>query len=317
MADWDWSNFTNGDKIGNGFEKAFALGPYDPTNPDREALRNQVALGNAQGAAAGQFADTGQNNYGQQTQNLAQQTKYLQDLQSGRNSVAAEQLRQGLAQNVAAQHSMAAGGAPQNSAQAARIAANNTARLGYGMSGQQATAGLAERNAATQALTNAYLQQRGQDANVALQSRQNAINAYGQGSQAYGTVLQNPQKNGNQYVAGISSSLLGMASKADGGGGGTTTSDRRAKTDIEDGDLEASRITKGLKAYAFKYRDEKHGRGRQFGVMAQELERAGLKHTVIDTPGGKTVHGAKAATTSLALVAALGRRVEKLEGAKK
>ena len=71
-----------------------------------------------------------------------------------------------------------------------------------------------------------------------------------------------------------------------------------------------------LKAFSYKYKDEKYGKGKQHGVMAQDLERAGLGHAVINTPRGKMVDGGKAALSSLGLVAALGKRVSELEGKK-
>jgi hypothetical protein len=160
-------------------------------------------------------------------------------------------------------------------------------------------AGIQERSQAEKALADMILQQRQQDANVALGSRQNATGAYG-GVTPEGTTLQK----------------LTPFIQAGAGAASVAASDERLKEDIEDGDDKAKRILKGLKSYSFKYKDAKHGTGEQHGVMAQEMERAGMKHAVIDTPGGKMVHGAKAATTSLALVAALGRRVEKLESSK-
>jgi hypothetical protein len=77
---------------------------------------------------------------------------------------------------------------------AARQAAMNTARLGYGLSGQQALAGIQERNAAAgqygqlgQALGQLQLGARGQNANVAL-------NGYGNQIQA-GSAMLNGQPN--------------------------------------------------------------------------------------------------------------------------
>lgn len=298
---YNFGNLANPQAIGQGLEKSFGLGQYDPKYGDLQGLRGQVGLGNTQGGAAAGFADQGQANYsGRDTQNLGESRQYLQDLASGKNSMAAAQLQQGLAQSVAQQRSMAAGATPQNAAAAQRSAANNAATMGYGLSGQQAIAGLAERNAAQQQLTALDLQRRQQDLQAALQSRQNAVNAYGQGTQGYGTALQNPVKGAD--VGSFAPALLAMAA-----------SDERLKTDVEDGDASARKMLDGLRSYAFKYKDEKYGRGKQYGVMAQDLERSGLKHAVIDTPAGKMVDGAKAATSALGLVAALGRRVAELE----
>lgn len=277
--------------VTNWWDNTFGGGEGDKQNQeDRARLREQVG-------AAGDFANQGQQGFAQTGAEAAQARGYLRDLAEGRNSVSAEQLRQGLQSNVAAQRAMAASASPANAAMAARTAANNAARLGYGMSGQQAIAGLQERQQAQQMLNQMILQQRQQELEAALQSRSNAINGMtGQ--------VANPQKswlekNGPALSAGIG--LLAM-------------SDRRLKEEIEDGEAESRRVIDGLKAYTFKYTDQKHGEGKQLGIMAQDLERAGLGHAVIETRDGKAIHGAKLATSNTAMIAALGRRIAKLEG---
>jgi len=279
---------------------ATANGPFsnnDASAAYKDSARQQLNIAAGQ---SGMFANQAEGNYGEQTANLGQQTKYLQDLQSGKNSVAAEQLRQGLQQNVAAQRSMAAGGAPQNSAQAARIAANNTARLGYGLSGQQAVAGLQERNAATQALTNAYLQQRQQDVSAALGARANQ-------AQGYGAVLNGPaDKTWMEKNAGLVSAISA--------GAGLAASDRRLKTDIRDGDDEARATLEGLRARTFSYKDpKKYGEGRQLGLVAQDLEKTALRGAVLDTKDGKMVDGTKLALGLAAMLPGIDKRLAKLE----
>lgn len=272
-----------------------ATSESDATTNRRNQLDNQ-------GLAAGRFAGYGQDQFKNLGGDINGQMDALKRLASGQDSYSAEQLRQGLQQNVAAQQSMAAGANPSNAAMAARNAMNNTARLGYGMSGQQALAGIQERQAAQQALANLTLGARGQDLQAATGSRANAINAYGT---ALGTP---PQTLLSQYAPLIQagSSIAGMAAM----------SDRRLKKNVKRGDGDADAAIKGLKAYAFDYKDAKYGKGKQVGVMAQDLETAGLGHAVVDTPAGKAVDGAKAATSSLALVARLGERVARLEGKK-
>jgi hypothetical protein len=134
---------------------------------------------NNQGGMSSWFADQGQENFGALGAEATGQRQYLRDLAAGKNSVSAEQLRQGLQQNLAGQRSMAASASPQNAAMAARSAANNSARLGYGMSGQAAVAGMQERNDANKMLAELIMRQREQELQAALQSRQNAIGAYG------------------------------------------------------------------------------------------------------------------------------------------
>src|SRR5689334_5654655 len=106
---------------------------------------------------------------------------YLQGQAQGQNSVSAEQLRQGLQQLYGQQRSMAAGASPRNAAMAARTASIQSARLGQGMAGQQALAGLQERQQAVAAYANLRQGLRGQDLNATLGSRQNAMTGYGAG----------------------------------------------------------------------------------------------------------------------------------------
>src|SRR5690348_7394107 len=77
------------------------------------AIAQRKAL-EGQGQAASQFAGVGERGYGQMTNESQQSRDYLRRLISGQDSVAGEQLRQGLQQNLAAQRSMAASASPQN-----------------------------------------------------------------------------------------------------------------------------------------------------------------------------------------------------------
>ncbi|HVK83099.1 MAG TPA: tail fiber domain-containing protein [Kofleriaceae bacterium] len=255
---------------------------------------------NDQGAAASDFANRSEANFGQLGSALYDQAGQLKRLQSGQDSLSREQLRQGLEQNVAAQRSLAASAAPRDAAMMARTAAMNAGRLGAGMSGAAAQAGIQERRGATEALNNLLMQQRQQEMMAALQGRQNALTAY------TGVV---PEKNALEKMAPIINAGVGL--------GAAALSDRRLKNGVKDGDDEARSITEGLKSYRFKYKDQKHGKGSQYGVMAQDLEKAGLKHAVVDTPIGKAVDGAKLSTANTALIGALGRRLAKLEGSRK
>jgi hypothetical protein len=249
---------------------------------------------NAQGNAASGFADTGQANYDVMTNEARGAREQLRDIASGKVSLSKEQLRQGLNRNAGAMQSMASSAAPGDTG-AARMAMLQTARLGSALSGQQAMAGIAEREAATRALNEAITSARGQDMQVALGSRQNATNAYG-GVKPEGSFID---KWGNAIVGGM---------------GAMMKSDRRAKTDIVEDEDDAQRAVEKLRSYRYRYKDKRDGEGEQLGVMAQELEKGPLKHAVIDTPGGKVVHGAKLAGANTALIAGLARRVRDLEG---
>lgn len=176
MAAFDWSQYQSGP----GMPFATPRPPSGPPEDDAEAKRRAALAQN--GVDARNFANQGEAGYGAMTAAATAARDYLKRLASGQESVSAEQLRQGTQQNMSAQRSMAAGAAPQNAAMAARTAAIQSARLSSGMAGQQALAGIQERQAAQQALANMILQQRGQDIQVGLGSRQNAINANSQGT---------------------------------------------------------------------------------------------------------------------------------------
>lgn len=270
---------------------------YKPWTWGDQSAQQQQQSGQlvGQGDEANAFANRGQDNFGALGGEASTERDYLRQLAMGQHSVSAEQLRQGLQQNLAVQSSMAAGAAPQNAAMAARTAAIQSGRLGSGMAGQQAIAGLQEQQMAHNALRDAILQQRQQEMQAALGSRQNAISAYG-GYKPEGSTLDK----------------WGPAAAA--AGAIVAKSDRRAKKDIHRADREADDAIKSLRAYTFAYKDERDGAGKQTGVMAQDLEKAGLKHAVIDTPDGKYVHGGKLSTANTALIARLGERVQKLEG---
>lgn len=293
--DWgDLNPLTWPGQVKRSAQKDFGGLTEDPTAEAKAAQLNR------QGQAAGKFADTGEEGYGQMTAESAAMRQAMQRRAQGQDSLSAEQLRQGLGQQLAMQRSMAASASPQNAAMAARTGAMAMGRASSGMAGNQAMAGIQERSAAEKALADMIMQKRQQDAQVALGSRQNAIGGYG-GVTPQGTPLQ-------QYAPYIQAGSQAAAMAA---------SDERLKKDIKDGDEKSKRILQGLKSYSYKYRDEKYGAGKQFGPMAQDMERAGLGHAVVNTSEGKMVHGAKAALAGLGLVAALGKRVAKLEGGRK
>lgn len=240
---------------------------------------------------------------------------YWGGVAQGQNSVSQMQLRQAMQQNQAAQHSMAAGARGSMAPMAQRTAAIQSARLGAGLAGQQAIAGLQERQQAAQlqqqALMgqgNLYGQARGQDLNASLGSRQNALSGYGAIEQARGTrfnaISQSPTTG--EHLLGALQSGAQMA---------MMKSDRRAKTGIRSGDRDAEDFLSALKAYNYKYKSKSDGDGEQLGVMAQDLERTKFgKQVVMNTDGGKMVHGAKLAGALAAAAANMHKRIAKLEG---
>lgn len=278
------------DKIQGLFSNANAAAAAKANAQARNGLLNNANQANS-------FGNQTRGQYGTDSATLQQQIAALQAQQSGQNSVSAMQLQQALQQNLGAQQSMAAGASPQNAAMAARTAAIQSGRLGSAAAGQQAIAGLQERNQATQALGQLGLGMRGQDL-------QGTLGGYGAANQGYGAMV-NP--------TGDQSFLQQNAGAISGLGALIAASDRRLKTDITDGADDAKSLLDGLKAYAYNYKDDKYGKGKQLGVMAQDLEKGGLKQAVINTPSGKMVDGAKLALGLAAVLPGLDKRLSKLE----
>jgi len=262
-----------------------------------EEQRRKMALEES-ARAAGNFAGQGEAGYGQMSAELAKQRQFFNDMMNGRNSVATEQLRQGLQQQQAQQMSMAAGASPQNSAMAARTAAMMMGRNASGMAGQAAQAQLAERQMAADQLAKMNLGQRGQDIEVGLGSRQNQMTGLG---------ANRPDKPKEPtFMQNVGAGIGAAAGKG-------LFSDERLKTDIGSGDKAAKKALQTLAAKTYRYKDEKYGAGGQLGVMAQALERAGLGQAVIDTDDGKMIDTNKLTGANTALLASIGRRVDKLE----
>lgn len=153
---------------------------YKPwTWNDSSSATAKRADQNETGQAANQFAEWAQGGAMSMTAEAERARRALERQASGQDSLSAEQLRQGLARNMAAQRSAAASASPANGPMAALMAQQQMGRMGAGMSGQAAQAGIQERQAAQQALAQLIMQQRQQDMQAALGSRGNAIGAYG------------------------------------------------------------------------------------------------------------------------------------------
>lgn len=134
------------------------------------------------------LGDYGYGSYRDRSQQMDGDLGRLRDIAEGRVSHSAEALRQGLMQNMAQQQSMAAGARGGNQVMAARNASMNAGRAGSGLAGQQALAGIRERQAAANALLGAQGQMRGQDL-------QAGLGGYGLGMQSQLGLLQNPKQS--------------------------------------------------------------------------------------------------------------------------
>lgn len=174
----DWGRLATGIAT-SGLSEAAPL--LDSTSDENNRFAQIDPNGDiARNAAAAQgFANTAGQQYrglGAESGALRQQ---LGQIGNGQQSISAMQLRQGLQQNVAGQQAMAAGARPMNAAMAARGAAMNAGRMGSGLAGQQAMAGIQERQAANQTLGGMISQQRQQELDANLGARGLALQGYG------------------------------------------------------------------------------------------------------------------------------------------
>ncbi len=177
MSFWDTAGRV-GEAIGTGgFSELARSGIADSPDAPLEAQRKRRLQ--QQAASAGAFADNAAGGYNQLGRQGNRALSALQATANGQNSVSGEQLRQGLMQQQGQLQSMAAGAAPGNAAMAARTAMIQSARLSSGLAGQQAIAGLQERNQAQQQYAGLLQGLRGQDLQGTLGGRQAAIQGYG------------------------------------------------------------------------------------------------------------------------------------------
>lgn len=265
---------------------------------DRPGEEEQRAGLTQQAQAAGDFAGLGESGFGRLGGELGGEYGFLRDIASGKNSIAGEQLRQGLQQQLAAQRSMAAGASPQNQSMAMLHASRNAMNMGSGLAGQQALAGMEERRQAQSALLQALLQQRQQELSAALGSRGNAI-------QGYGGITP-----GQSTLDSWAGPLMGAASIA--------ASDRNLKTDVQHADGKVDAMLDAIAPMSYRYIDEKRfGAGPRVGIMAQDLQKTEAgRELVIETEHGLMVDLAATVPVLLATVARLNARVRELEQGK-
>ena len=345
-TNWDWKRIgagvaTGGLSEGGGIVPLLSGGQSLLSDPGSDAEKARKALLQQQAQQAGYFAGQSQDAF-QGLQNQGQGAlAALQAQAQGQNSVSQEQMRQNLGQLLAQQRSLAAGAAPRNAALAARTAAIQSGRIGAGMAGQRALAGLQERNQAQQQYGQLLGTLSGQQLNAALGSRQTAVGGYGAGNEGapekswlekYGPAIQGGMsaaastmsdrdmktgiKPGGPAADRATAMLSVLRDRAAKSRPGMSYSDRALKTDVAPGDAPANKAIAVLQPYTYAYKDPQYGAGPQVGVMAQDLEKAGLKQAVVDTPAGKAIDPGKLSGANTAMIAALGRRVTAIEDAK-
>jgi hypothetical protein len=239
---------------------------------------------------------------------------------------------------------MARGGA--NAAIAGRQAMNNTAAIGLAGAGQAQQAALQDQTNANQLMGQVLGQGRGQDIGLAqgqasldqqkfaqqagldqstsLANMQAKLQMMGMNDQAaLAWMAQYLGMNDAEMRARLAQEGAAMGQKGIGpdlliAGGqlaAKAASDRRLKKEISDADDEVDEMLDSLRPQAYSYRDEKWGKGRRVGIMAQDLERSAAgKRIVEDTPEGKLLDVNKALSACLAGVARVNARLRSMEG---
>lgn len=121
-------------------------------------------------------------------------------------------------------------------------------------------------------------------------SATNSANAgnYGQGVAAnaigMGNAAASNQIAGANRMSNFINSGMQAAGQAASGGGSVAAmfSDERLKENINPiSKSDLSEMKSHLKAFAFNYKNEKHGKGNWIGVMAQDLEKSKLGKTLV------------------------------------
>lgn len=122
----------------------------------------------------------------------------------------------------------------------------------------------------------------------------------------YGQEMQANAQN-RQMVGG----LLGGAGMA------LAFSDKNMKKNIESGDKDVASFLDKIPSKKYDYKDEKNGEGKQFGLLAQDLEKHPVgKAMVIETPEGKAVDYGKGLATILATQSFLHKKLKNIESKK-
>jgi hypothetical protein len=224
----------------------------------------------------------------------------LADRAAGRGTSPAElQRQQAFAQAIAAQQGLAASNRSISPALAQRMAAQNVA-------------GLNQQDALTAALLRAQETQ-------AAQGQMGQLGVAQMQSQGDLERLRAQQYADAQRInAGVSSENTGQADKAQSGAfgaigqiAGAIFSDERLKRDVKDEGDSLDEFVRSVRPKSYDYVDRGDlPKGRQYGVMAQDLERSRIGKTlVLDTPKGKMIDTARGYG---ALLAALGRVEQRL-----
>jgi hypothetical protein len=133
-------------------------------------------------------------------------------------------------------------------------------------------------------------------------------NYAGQQAQSVAQAQSQEQQNAAQ------SGMIGQAITGAGMVGALAFSDKNSKENIESGDKDIESFLDKIPSKKYDYKDEKHGEGKQYGLLAQDLEKHPVgKAMVIETPEGKAVDYAKGLATILATQSFLHKKMNDLK----
>jgi len=99
------------------------------------------------------------------------------------------------------------------------------------------------------------------------------------------------------------------------GAGGALLSDEDMKKMEEEQSQSIAKFLDTLQSYQFEYKNPKHGKGKKYGVMTQDLEKSKVgKAMVKDTDQGKMIDIGQGVGITLAALSFIHDRLKKLEG---
>jgi hypothetical protein len=293
----------------------------DPTafkmDPERErALLKGIGAGQQLGAERERGAFGQQQEARGQIQDVA---AMLRARAMGEAPSAAElQMQEALRRQQASAQAMAAGAGGVSPALAQRLAQRQMTQAGLETSAQAAALRAQEQAGAEQALAGVLGGVRAQDIQLQ-QMGQERMQAYLQ----MGMDLAEAERRARvdieaaraEAAAGSQQARASMLGGLAAGAGAFFGSDERIKTKTHRAGKDIDKFLKALEAHGFEYKSEKHGKGKHFGIMAQDALKSRIgKSLVVDSPEGLMLDTKKTFMAMLASQARLDERLRRVEG---
>lgn len=298
MPNWLWDRIKGApDRWRDRFDKA---GDYLNQKPGAEVTPEMyTATGGAERAE--EMLGIGRQGFGQSQQARSQQqglADMLRRRAMGRDSLSAEQLRQGMQSAVASQQSLAASARPGQSAMMARLASQNTGRLQQGLAGQQALAGIQERSAAEQGLAGVLGGMRQQDIGTGQfgmgSEQQQALAELGVKGSLYGQQMGAPTRRDG--LIGALGGAIGVAGQMSGGDPNAKlglASDKKLKEAVTIGGDKADALMEALKPKEYRYKSSPEEDRLWFNRGVEEAgTRGGEPDARLDIIPGSPPHAA-------------------------